>query len=227
MYHNRYVRSWTTQRTISREMSQNVTGRHKINVFCEVSPTDLAHRVTSAFLWISKRVLLAPRQLYNNAGNVTKCHRMSQIREFSPPDRRSKQLFRVGEMCTNCSLAATGTKIGPDKPVVGATLVVARLRSVYIFIPRCAGRQAAWVIPQKIAALPPQPSFPRRRESIFSASPSVLERTEEPTPFSFQVVRVATLMKYSEERSDEESPISPPPGERHREGGLRKPTHQD
>jgi len=29
---------------------------------------------------------------------------------------------------------------------------------------------------------------------------------------------------HSEERSDEESPISPPPGERHREGVLRRLT---
>ena len=32
---------------------------------------------------------------------------------------------------------------------------------------------------------------------------------------------------HSEERSDQESTISPPPGERHREGGLRNSTHED
>ena len=40
-----------------------------------------------------------------------------------------------------------GMKTGPGKPVVGATLVVARLRSAYMLIAGCADRKAAWVIP--------------------------------------------------------------------------------
>ena len=84
MCHNRYVRSWTTQRTISREMSQNVTGRHKINAFCEVSPTDLAHHVTSAFLWISKQALLAPGQRYYNEGKCNKMQHHATFLMFSP-----------------------------------------------------------------------------------------------------------------------------------------------
>ena len=46
------------------------------------------------------------------------------------------------------------------------------------------------------------PSFLRRQESIFGAPPSDPQETERPTSFSFQVVRVATLMRYSE-RSEE------------------------
>ena len=43
-----------------------------------------------------------------------------------------------------------------------------------------------------------KPSFLRRQESIFGVSPSVPQETQRPTSFSFQVVRVTTLMRYSE-----------------------------
>ena len=58
------------------------------------------------------------------------------------------------------------------------------------------------VIAMKIAIATTKPSFLRRQESIFGVSPSVSQETQRPVPFSFQVVRVTTLMRYSE-RSEE------------------------
>ena len=60
-------------------------------------------------------------------------------------------------------------KIGPDKPVVGATLVVARPRHQPVFIPLCGLRKAMVipnaaqphpVIPLKIAYVPPYSVIP-------------------------------------------------------------------
>ena len=42
--------------------------------------------------------------------------------------------------CPSSGSGQFGMKIGPGKPAVGATSVVARLRSAYIFIAGCAGR---------------------------------------------------------------------------------------
>ena len=62
-------------------MSQDVT---KSTLFAKSLLRTSAHRVTSAFLWISKRVLLAPGQLYYNEGNATKCNKMQHFLKISP-----------------------------------------------------------------------------------------------------------------------------------------------
>ena len=81
--------------------------------------------------------------------------------------------------------ARLGTKIGPCRPIVGATLVVARPRFRPIFIPRCADSKAAWAIPQKITL----------------AQPPVGVIRESPPPFSCFVVPVAADMSDSSENS--------------------------
>ena len=97
-------------------------------------------------------------------------------------------------------------KIGPDKPVVGATLVVARPRHQPVFIPLCGLRKAMVipnaaqphpVIPLKIACVPPYSVIPAEslpRTPIRGRNPVSGPCGPVPTPFSSSMVPVATGM---------------------------------
>ena len=69
---------------------------------------------------------------------------------------------------------AIAMKIGPDKPVVGATLVVARSRHQPVFIPLC-GLRKAMVIPN---AAQPHPVIPNAAQP-HPVIPNVAQRSEE------------------------------------------------